>query len=345
MANHDLIVIGASAGGVEALRTLVGGLPADLPAAVGVVLHMPPTAPSMLPAILERAGRLPAHHPADGEALHPGQIYVAPPDHHLLIDVGQVRVVRGPRENRSRPAVDPLFRTAARAFGPRVIGVVLTGLLDDGTAGLAAIKQRGGLAVVQDPVDALYTGMPRSAVESVAVDYCLPVVQIGSLLARLVLEPAPPEEDFPVPRTMEIESRIAEREAGMMQDTEIIGTPSTLACPECHGTLWEVQDGDLIRFRCRVGHAYSVESMLAEHSESLEAALWSALRALEESADLTRRLETQARSRHHHRAADRFAERANERESHASVLRQVLQTFNGTRPESDGPHLPGEPVV
>jgi two-component system chemotaxis response regulator CheB len=234
-------------------------------------------------------------------------------------------VVRGPRENRSRPAVDPLFRTAARAYGPRVIGVVLTGALDDGTSGLYAIKERGGLAVVQDPNEALYAGMPRSALRNVAVDYRLPVAEIGALLARLAHEPAPPESEFPVPEALEIEARIAEREMGSMEANEMLGTPSAFACPDCHGTLWEMRDGELIRYRCRVGHAYSLENMLAEHSESVEDALWAALRALEESAGLIRQLETQARSKRLLLVAERYAGRAQEREEHAAVLRELLR--------------------
>src|SRR5690349_180578 len=189
MPGHDIIVTRASAGGVEALRAVVAVLPADLPAAVFVVLHIPAQSPSMMPSILSRAGPLPAAHPTDGEPIRPGHIYVAPPDCHLLIDHERVRGVRGPRENRTRPAVDPLFRTAARAYGPRVVAVVLTGTLDDGTAGLQAVKQRGGLAVVQDPRDAMYAGMPRSALQHTPVDYVVPLSEIGPLISRLVREP------------------------------------------------------------------------------------------------------------------------------------------------------------
>src|SRR5262245_27288904 len=181
MPGHDIIVVGASAGGVEALTQLVRALPADLPASVFVVLHVPAQSPSVLPTILSRVSPLPAVHPEDGEAIQPGRIYVAPPDRHLLVKRGHVRLARGPRENSNRPAVDPLFRTAGRAYGRRVVGVVLSGVLDDGTAGLAAVKMRGGVAVVQGPDEALYPGMPRNAAENVAVDYCLPVGQIAAL--------------------------------------------------------------------------------------------------------------------------------------------------------------------
>ena len=175
MAGHDMVVVGTSSGGVEALMELCGGLPEDLPAAVFVVVHFPEGAPSVLPSILNRAGPLKAVHPEDGDPIENGRIYVAPPGLHLLVERGRVRLVRGPRENLHRPAVDPLFRTAAVAYGPRAVGVVLTGARDDGTAGLLAIKRRGGVAVVQDPDDALFSGMPQSALEYVDVDYCLPL--------------------------------------------------------------------------------------------------------------------------------------------------------------------------
>jgi len=234
---HDIIVIGASAGGVEALKALIAGLPANLPAALFVVLHIPAQSPSLLPEILSRAGRLAATHAADGAPIRRGQIYVAPPDQHLLVERGRLRVVRGPRENRYRPAVDPLFRTAALAYGPRVVGVILTGALDDGTAGLLAIKQRGGVAVVQDPAEALYSGMPRSALEHVAVDYCMPLAEIAPLLARLIGEPTQEEGMYPMPEELEQEVRLAEIDIAALTDDEHPGTPSAFSCPECGGVL------------------------------------------------------------------------------------------------------------
>jgi two-component system, chemotaxis family, protein-glutamate methylesterase/glutaminase len=193
MARRDIIVAGASAGGVEALRTLVGAFPPDLPAAVFVVLHMTPDSPSMIPTILERAGPLPVRVPHDPLEIQHGQIYVPAPDHHLMLEPGTVRLSRGPRQNRTRPAIDPLFRSAADAYGSRVIGVVLTGTLDDGTAGLKAIKHCGGVAVVQDPEDAMFPGMPKSAIAHVAVDHVLPLAQIGRLVRSLVGQDAPPD--------------------------------------------------------------------------------------------------------------------------------------------------------
>jgi two-component system, chemotaxis family, protein-glutamate methylesterase/glutaminase len=324
LSGHDVIVIGASAGGVEALQTIVGALPVHMRASIFVVLHIPPQGPSLLPHILSRVGPLPAHQPADGERLQQGHIYVAPPDHHVLVETDCIRVVRGPRENRTRPAIDPLFRSAARAFGPRVVGVVCTGSLDDGTSGLQAIKARGGVTLVQDPAEAMYPSMPLSAIRNVAVDHVLPIAEIGPLLARLVAEPAPDEAAFPMPRDMALEIQLAEGDMDPINAQQIPGAPSVFACPECHGTLFEVQDGELLRFRCRVGHAYSSDSMEAEHTDSLEAALWAALRALEESAALARRLGEQAEKLRGSQVAARYLTRAAEREQQAGLLRRVL---------------------
>ncbi|MBV9691033.1 MAG: chemotaxis protein CheB [Ktedonobacteraceae bacterium] len=324
MFGHDIIVVGTSAGGVEALGILVALLPADLPAAVFIVLHIPAQSPSLLPEILSRAGPLRAIHPTDGEAIQHGRIYVALPDHHLLVEAGYVRVVRGPRENRSRPAVDPLFRSAALAYGPRVIGVILTGSLDDGTAGLLAVKRRGGLAVVQDPDDALYSSMPRSALTHVNADYILPVTNIGPLLARLAREPAAEEGAYPVPEDMELETKMAEMDRSAMNNGAPGGTPSVFSCPECGGVLWELQDGDLLRFRCRVGHAYSVDTVLAGQSEVVEEALWVALKTLEESISLSRRMAVDAHKRGKDWLAKRFEEKLQQTEQHATLIRQVL---------------------
>jgi two-component system chemotaxis response regulator CheB len=321
---HDIIVVGASAGGVEALKALVEGLPANLPAAVFVVLHIPAQYPSMLPEILSRAGRLAATHAADGAPIRHGQIYVAPPDQHLLVERGHMHVVRGPRENRHRPAVDPLFRTAALAYGPRVVGVILTGALDDGTAGLLAIKQRGGLAVVQDPVEAFYAGMPRSALEHVAVDYCMPLAEIAPLLVRLIGEPTQEEGIYPVSGQMEQEAQLVEMDMAALTAENHPGTPSAFSCPECGEVLWELRDSDLLRFRCRVGHAYNPESVLAGQSDRVEEALWIALKTLEESMSLSRRLARQAHERGQTQLAARFEQKMRDSEQRAALLREVL---------------------
>ena len=330
MSGHDIITIGASAGGVETLCQLVGELPPNLNAAVFIVLHVPAHGNSVLPKILNRAiakqhgelSLLQAHHPRDGEVIVPGQIYVAPPDKHLLIKDGCIHLSRSARENSHRPALDPLFRTAARYYGSRVVGVVLSGLLDDGTAGLAAIKQRGGVAIAQDPEEALYSGMPRSAIENVDVDYILKVTDICKTLTRLASEPV--LESKPVTPQMDMEANIAHFDLDTMQDTQRPGTPSGFACPECSGALWELQDGKLIRFRCRTGHAYSINSLLAEQTDALEVALWSALRALEEKAALTERMATRARTQSQNISARRFQEQAQDSQQSAALVREML---------------------
>lgn len=324
MASHDIIVIGASAGGVEALRNLVRTLPRNIPAALFVVLHIPVDHPSLLPDILSRAGTLPALHPTDNTAITPGHIYVAPPDHHLIIEIGHVRIVRGPKENRHRPAVDPLFRSAARAYRQRVVGVILSGGLDDGTAGLLAIKRCGGISVVQSPQEALYPQMPQSALHNVQVDYCFPVEKISGLLQTLVYEKAEEEPSNEISVELGKEVQITQMEYNPSNENELVGKSSVFACPECGGVLWEIQDGNLLRFRCRVGHAFSAENVLAEQLEALDKALWVALRAIEEKVALLRRLADQVHGQGREWLAQGFAERLVETEQHANLLRQVL---------------------
>lgn len=324
-AGHDIIVIGASAGGVEALSQLAHDLPPDLPAAIFVVVHVPAHGTSLLPGILTRSGKLPAIHPQDGEPIQHGHIYVAPPDSHLLIKPGYIRLAKGPRENSHRPAIDPLFRTAARAYKQRVAGIVLSGNLDDGTAGLVAVKMQGGVAIVQNPKDALFSAMPQSAIESVDADYVLPVSEIAPVLINLASQPTEAKGVSPMSSDeMQIESDMAELDLVALQKDERPGTPSGFACPECGGSLWELHDGELLRFRCRIGHAYSVNSLLTEQSEAMEAALWTALRALEESGALAHRLARRASRHKQTLVAGRFQKRAQEAEQQAAMIQQLL---------------------
>jgi len=322
MVKRDIVVVGASAGGTEALTQLVQALPAGFPAAIFVVVHFPGSASSVLPRILSRAGPLPATHPDDGDPFLPGRIYVAPPDCHLMVRDGRMSVRKGPKENNARPAVDPLFRSAARSAGHRVIGVVLSGNLDDGTAGLLSIKQHGGVAVVQAPQTAQYPGMPRSAIEHVQVDYIVPIEQMPALLVDLTSEQAAAKELVLMDSD---EPPAGDNEAQVDRETQP-GTPSTMTCPECHGTLWETREGALVHFRCRVGHAYTAESLLAHQADQLEAALWTALRSLEEHAALSRRLAARAGARGHSHSASAFTEQAMDAEHHASTIRNVLST-------------------
>jgi two-component system, chemotaxis family, protein-glutamate methylesterase/glutaminase len=284
VANRQIIVIGTSAGGVKVLSTIIGQLPNDLNAAIFIVLHISPHQPSKLPHILTRAGNLNAVHATDGEPIHPGKIYVAPPDRHLVLEPGRVRVTKGPKENRFRPAIDPLFRSAAYAYGAGVIGVVLTGALDDGTAGLWAIKDRGGIAIVQDPDDAEQRSMPWTALNNVEVDYCLPVSEIAKILVRLTQGSVGPERErgSAVSDKLGIETKIALGADSADLEVAQLGNLSEFTCPECHGTLTEIIDGKLERYRCHTGHAFSNASLLAELTDSVEESLWNSIRAIEE---------------------------------------------------------------
>ena len=330
---HDIIAVGASAGGVEALSELASLLPLGLPAAVLVVLHMPAYGHSVLPEILSRRGPLPAKHAVDGEPLLTGRIYVAPPDHHLLVQSGKISLTRGPAENNHRPAIDALFRSAARAYGSRTVGIVLTGTLDDGTAGLQSIKSRGGLALVQDPNEALFTGMPVNAIENVAVDKIETIAGLAQTVTRLagagqagetVEEEQTAQEGSPVMPELEEDVAVAESELSRLQD-RAEGKPSGFSCPDCHGVLWEIDEGELTRFRCRVGHAYSPHSLLASQSENLEEALWTALRALEESAAMAERLQSRSAERGHSLSAQQFGSQAQDARRRARVIHDVLQ--------------------
>lgn len=322
---RDIIVIGGSAGSVEALQRIVAGLPPQLEAAVFAVVHFPSDGTSFLPQILLRSGRFPAVHPEDGTVIRRGVIYVAPPDRHLTLQNGHVRLSRGPRENGHRPAADPLFRSAARAFGARVIGVVLSGNLDDGTAGLAAVRRHGGVTVVQDPNDAMYAGMPTSAIGNVDVDHVVPASEIAALLATLVDEPLPPPSPVSEPRD-DVEVGIAELEAGALEADARPGTPSGYSCPSCHGSLFEIHEGEVVRYRCRVGHAFGSDTLLHEQAEAVEGALWTALQSLKERAAMARRMSQRMAERGNVRSAERFREQAGDADARASVIREVLRT-------------------
>jgi two-component system chemotaxis response regulator CheB len=337
-ARRDIVVVGASAGGVQALQALVRGLPPDFAACMLVVVHVSPTGQSVLPMILSQAGRLPAEHARDNQRVEQAHIYVAPPDHHLTLKPhGRLAVSRrGPRENGFRPAIDPLFRTAARRYGARVIGVILTGGLDDGTLGLAHIKEHGGVAVAQDPAEAVFPSMPQSAINHVDVDHVLPVAGMASLLVRLVREP------LPAGAVAEGAQSVAESagqrdvaEAGRARLLSAVdrGPPSNITCPECGGTLWELSDHSVVRYECHVGHSYTADSLLEGKSQELEATLWSALRALEESAELRRRLAVRMRNAPLPLQGLRedYQRQAEEAEERASALRTLLGDGSAAR--------------
>ena len=331
MAKFDVVVIGASAGGVGFLQRVVERLPPGFPAAIFIALHLPDGVRSMLPAILGRAGPLPVSHAENGDRIRRGRIYVAPPGFHLTLEPGRMRVTRGAREHGLRPAIDPLFRSAALVFGSRTIGVVLSGLLDDGTVGLKEIKRAGGVAIVQDPAETPWPSMPESALAHVDVDYKLSAGNIGELLETLVASDAPAREH---PMDDDLEKEV--KELTMHEDErDHPGEPSPYACPECGGVLWELQDGELFRFRCRVGHAYTGETLTSEQAIAVEQALWSALRALEEQAAVRRRLAQRMRRGGNNPSADRLQERALELEHQAQRVRELLLSGVGAKEQAD----------
>ena len=305
MARHDIVVIGASAGGVEALRQLAADIPRELRAAVFVVLHTSPQGRSVLPQILNRVAHFPAVAASHEAEIVPGRMYVAPPDRHLLLDGGRMQLSREPVENRNRPAIDPLFISAANAYGPRVAGVILSGYLDDGVAGLAAVKRKGGVAIVQHPDDAIVPDMPRNALDYLEPDYVLPVRDVATVLSQLASEPA--------------EEKIIAMAPNKQQSK-----PGVFSCPECNGVLWEIDDGKMLRFRCRVGHAFSQGSMYADQGEAVERALWAATRALEERAHLSERLAERSREQKRHTAEERYRERAEASKANAAIVRDLL---------------------
>jgi two-component system chemotaxis response regulator CheB len=330
---RDLVVIGASAGGVETLRRVVAGLPPDLPAAVCIVLHIAPGSPSALPSILRRAGSLPCRAARDGDELEAGHILVAPPDRHMVIKDRHVRLTVGPRENGHRPAVDVLFRTAAAAGNGRVVGVVLSGTRDDGTAGLAVIKSNGGATVVQDPEDALYAGMPASALAHVVVDTVVPADSLATAVAEIVSGSPPPKPPAPKdpagvgsnPGHNPPRSTGPSPESGGSNDP---GRRTTLAmvCPECGGVLEELSEAGMMQWECRVGHRYSPQSLVDAQADGVEAALWAGVRALDDRMALLKRMADRAEAQGQARSARSFRRRAEDAGSQARLVREVLGT-------------------
>lgn len=314
--SRDIIVFGASAGGIEAVTAVTTALPREIAASIFVVVHTAAYHASLLPSLLRDKGPFPATHAIHGEKIVSGHIYVAPPDNHMTLHDDAIRVVRGPKENGHRPAVDPLFRSAARVYGARVIGVVLSGSLDCGSAGLMAIKAAGGTAVVQHPNDALAADMPINALRHVNVDHVVPLADLAPLLAHLVATPV-------------------EGPQGTGENPyNLPAKPATVVCPECQGAMVETEHNGLILFQCHVGHRYSSAAMTAEQADSLESALWASVRALEESATLSERLIVTATSQ----LRERFAEKARTMRHYAETVKSMLtsnQNLNRLDPSID----------
>lgn len=315
--------MGTSAGGIEALRTIVAGLPKDLPASIFIVMHTGADSPGILDRILQRTSNLPTITAQDKEQIQSSCIYVAPPDQHLMIEPDRICLSRGPKENRFRPAIDPLFRSAAQVYGPRVIGVILTGGLDDGTAGLWSIKQLGGTAVVQDPNDALFPSMPINALRYVNVDYTVPLAQIAPLLVELTTTKVEEKGVYDVPEHLDLEVRIAKQDPAIDLDIRDLWERSSYTCPECHGVLLSLKEGDHERFRCHTGHAFSPDTLLAGLTEGVEESLWTTIRYIEESVMLLRHMAKHV-AKTDPKAAEEFFQKADEAQRRSDQVRKAV---------------------
>ncbi len=325
MTRRNIIVIGASAGGFEVIKQIVAGLPASLEASVFIVWHMSADIRGILPEVLNKQQTLYAANAIDKEPIKPNRIYVAPPDRHLVIERDHVRVTRGPKENRFRPAIDPLFRSAAYAYGPGVIGVILSGALDDGTAGLWAIKSRGGIAIVQDPSDAQVSAMPSNALREVAVDYALPAIGIAPLLEELSAEEIP-QYNFPYMESNEIkkEINVILQEGSADEAILQLGELTPYTCPECHGVLSAIKEGMRIRYRCHTGHAFSADSLLEALTENIEHSIWNAIREMEESVIFLNHMGDHLAEINQPHLAAIYFKKANEVMERIKLLRQAV---------------------
>ena len=322
MRNHNIIVVGASAGGVDALRKLFSQFPQDLQASFFVVLHVPAESPGLLANIIAQVSPLKVKAATDGEPIQLGHVYVAPADFHLLVKPGYMHLHRGPKENRHRPAIDPLFRSAAVAYRAQTVGVILTGYQDDGTSGLLAIKRCGGIAVVQDPDDADYPEMPQSAITEVEVDYQLPLHKMGSIIQQIVEQPAALIEK--VPQDIVMEARIAEQTMSNISGEERLGHLVPMSCPECSGPLWQIDSDKVRRYRCHVGHGFTAKALMADQDEVLENTLWSAMRTMEERANMAFAIAKNEENRGRKLTAQIYQERAKISKEHAQTIRKLL---------------------
>jgi two-component system chemotaxis response regulator CheB len=338
---HDVIVLGASAGGVEALVKVVRGLPPGLPASLFVVCHFPPGGRSVLPELLSRSGQLLARHAQEGEPTYPGHIYVAPPDHHLILTPGHLRLSHGPRENRLRPSIDVLFRSAARVYGPRVVGVLLSGSHHDGVAGLLAVRAGGGIAVLQDPLDAEMGALPQSAEAVAGADYVEPAERLAALLVELVHRPAAGRGAI-MPDPLDKLPEVVAADQRAQADDEKRGQISVFTCPECGGTLWQADEKGTLRFRCHVGHAYQAEALLDGQSEALEAAMWTAVRIFRDKGVLARQVAARERGRGNDDAARRFEEQAEQDERYGALIQEHILGSTPPRGQPGGEAAKGQ---
>jgi len=320
ISNPMPVVIGASAGGMAALKELVAQFPEDFPAPIFIVNHMgADTTGEALLRVLNGSSNLTCEHGQDRHTFQNGHIYLAPSDQHMLIVKDQILITKGARENRSRPAIDPLFRSAAVAYGNRVIGIILTGYLDDGTSGMMAIRRCGGICIAQDPQDASYPDMPRSVIANVGTDYCLPVAGMGALLSELLERELP--ESQPVPQDIVIEAKIAQRVLSDLPSVQALGGQVPYNCPDCGGVLWQIAEGELVRYRCHTGHAFTSSALLAQQDVKVEETLWVALRMFEERQNL---LVTMSKKEGSHSGSS-ITQRANDSQVHIDRIRGMLK--------------------
>jgi two-component system chemotaxis response regulator CheB len=336
MGKKNIIVIGASTGGVDAIKKLTADIPVDFDASIFIVWHMAPSLKGVLPHILNKQGKNFAANAVDQEEIKPGRIYIAPPDHHLLLEEGKIRVTRGPKENRFRPAVDPLFRSAAYTYGPRVIGIILSGGLDDGTAGLWLIKEKGGIAIVQDPSEAEVSSMPESAMREVNVDYCVSVTAMAPLLIKLIKEECPEKDETTMEGNSDIEKEIQIQMPHQEDPADIlaIGELSPYTCPECHGVLSAIKEGNRVRYRCHTGHAFSADTLLAMLTENIEESLWTAIRSIQESTMMLSQLGDHFAQINKPEVAARYFQKAKEAEERANKVREVVSLHEQLSKES-----------
>ena len=309
-----------------ALQELVASLPVDFKAPIFIVQHLSPTSTSLMPQILSRAGSLRAVHPKDGDPIEEGHIYLAPPDHHMLVEEDRILIKRGPKENRFRPSIDALFRSAAYNYGSRVIGIVLTGLLNDGTSGMWSVKRLGGLGIIQQPQDAAYPSMPTSVLEYVAVDYISPLTDIGPLLCQLTQEQVLPTPEIPMDELdrLKLEVSIAAQGDGFNMGILKMGELSPLTCPECSGVLVRFDENHLIRYRCHTGHAFTASALLSEVTKSVEDSLWKTLRGLEETIILLEQSNKHFAEVGNITVADQFLKKSQETQETAQSIRKLI---------------------
>ena len=343
-SNFRIVVVGASAGGLEAIIAMVEQLPADLGAAVFIVQHIPAYTRSSIDQVIQNHTALRVTKPVDGASIEPNTIYVARADRHLMVEPGRVVVSKGPRENRFRPAVDALFRSAAHAYRHRVVGVVLSGALNDGSSGSWTIKRFGGTVIVQDPEEAMFSDMPRETMQYTEVDHVLPAVRIGRILTDICREQidTPGQHTTDNARLLEMEIELAKGKNGVEMGILNLGTPSSLACPECHGVLAKFEEGRLVRFRCHTGHAHTVESLLASVRENVEKSMWEVMRGMEESKILLDTLAEQMENSQNYSMAETYRERAEEVQEQAKRVQEAIHQSDQSAVGADSvPQLGG----